>query len=151
VPARAAAGRSPTTAGGVLLEFLWEALGEWVLQLVASALAQACLHFLGRRRDPDGRLSGFRRISPWLVAPGYALFGAIAGAISVALFPAHMIRSAVGRITYLAVTPLAVGAVMAAVGGRGRRRHVPRRAGARFVYGCLFALALALVRHGAAQ
>jgi len=128
-----------------MLEFLFEVLGELLLQLVVEALAQAGVHVV---RHPDRPP---REHSPWVIAIGYLLFGLIAGALSLWLFPDYLIRSTAGRIAYLALGPVAAGAAVAAIGLWRSKRGVPRYGIDRFAYGYLFALSYARLRHVVAE
>lgn len=128
-----------------MLEFLFEVLGELLLQLVVEALAQAGVHVV---RHPDRPP---REHSPWVIAIGYLLFGLIAGALSLWLFPDYLIRSTAGRIAYLVLGPVAAGAAVAAIGLWRSKRGVPRYGIDRFAYGYLFALSFALLRHVVAE
>ena len=128
-----------------MLEFLFEVLGELLLQLVVEALAQAGVHVV---RHPDRPA---REHSPGVIAIGYVLFGLVAGALSLWLFPDYLIRSTAGRIAYLALGPVAAGAAVAAIGLWRSKRGVPRYGIDRFAYGYLFALSFALLRHVVAE
>jgi hypothetical protein len=128
-----------------MLEFLFELFGELLLQLVVEALAQAGVHVV---RHPDRPPREHR---PWVIAVGYLLFGLIAGALSLWLFPDYLIRSTAGRIAYLLLGPVAAGAAVAAIGLWRSKRGVPRYGIDRFAYGYLFALSFALLRHGVAE
>jgi hypothetical protein len=120
------------------LEFLFELLLEFILQIVGEALFELGLHALAEpfRRPPN----------PWLAGAGYLLFGAILGAISLWLFPSYMVTNAALRWVNLALTPLSAGACMAAIGQWRANRGQLRLRIDRFSYGYLFALSLALVR-----
>lgn len=120
------------------MEFIFELLLEFLVQIVGEALFELGLHALA---EP------FRRPrNPWLASFGYLLFGAIFGAISLWIFPAYMVRMPALRWINLVVTPLAAGACMAGIGWwRVKRGHARLRID-RFSYGYVFALSLALVR-----
>jgi len=111
-----------------------------LLQLCGEFLAE----LLGRSvREP------FRRpqpINPLLAALGYALFGAVAGALSLWLFPALFVASSALRLVNLVVTPLLAGAAMALLGAWRRRHEQATIRLDTFLYGYVFALAMALVR-----
>jgi len=128
-----------------MIEFLFQMVGELLLQFVVEALAQAGVHVV---RHPDRPV---REHSPWLVALGYILFGLVAGALSLWLFPDYLIRSTPGRIAYLVLGPVAAGAAVAAIGLWRSKRGVPRYGIDRFAYGYLFALSFALLRHVVAE
>lgn len=122
----------------VLFELLFQFVGELLLQVVAEVLFELGLRSLGA---PFSKAP-----NPYLATIGYVLFGAIAGAMSLWAFPALFIHSSTGRIVNVVVTPLAAGALMAAIGAwrtaKGQRTILLDR----FAYGFLFALVMALVR-----
>ena len=121
-----------------MLEFLFEILGEFLLQAVGEALLEIGLHALAApfKRAPN----------PWLAALGYLLFGAVLGGLSLLLFP-HYLVAGPWRVLNLFLTPFAVGGLMVAMGHwRARHGEEVLRIN-RFVYGFLFAAALALVRY----
>jgi hypothetical protein len=60
---------------------------------------------------------------------------------------AHRIGSPAGQAAYLTLLPVVVGAIMAAIGGWGRRRRLLARTLDRSWYGFLFALAIGIVGH----
>ncbi len=121
-----------------MLEFLFEIVGEIVLQILFEALAELGLRSLA---EP------FRRpTNPWLAVFGYTLFGAAAGGLSLLAFPSHLVGSHGMRIANLIITPIAVGLLMCAVGAWRARRGEQLLRIDRFAYGYLFAVSLALVR-----
>lgn len=120
-----------------MLEFIFEVVGEFLLQVLGEALVELGFHSLGEpfRRPPN----------PWLASLGYTLFGAILGGLSLLAFPDNLVPEAF-RIANLVLTPLAVGCVMAAMGAWRARRGEPVLRIDKFAYGYLFALSLAIVR-----
>lgn len=119
---------------------LFEVLAELVLQIVFEILAE-----LGFRsiREP------FRRpepLDPWLAGLGYLILGAVAGTLSLWVFPVLFIKLKWLRVAILLLTPLAAGGLMAALGAWRRRKDQELVRLDRFTYGCLFAFAMALVR-----
>lgn len=120
-----------------MLEFLFEVVGEFLLQAVIEILVELGAHSLAQpfRKRP----------SPWLAAFGYTVFGAVAGGLSLLVFPQHLTPED-WRIAHLLATPFAVGVAMMMLGRwRARRGDTVLRID-RFACGYLFALSLALVR-----
>lgn len=118
---------------------LW--LAELLLQVVLEVLAEFGLRAL---REP---FRPARELSPWVAAPGYAVYGTAVGALSLWLFPAPWLTDTWARIANLGLTPLAAGGVMALMGAWRRRKGEPLLRLDRFSYGVLFAFCLALVRY----
>ena len=111
-----------------------------LLQVIFEALAELGLH---------GVLEPFRRSTPthvWLAAIGYAIFGAVAGAVSLLFFRSLFIERVALRVANLFITPLVAGFVMASFGAWRRRRGDVVIRLDRFSYGFLFALAMGGVR-----
>jgi hypothetical protein len=122
----------------ILFELLFEFLAEVLLQVVFEVLAEVGLQTL---REP------FRKVpNPWLASVGYAVFGAVAGGLSLLVFPSLFMASHSARLANLLLAPVAAGAVMAAVGAWRRRRDQELIRLDKFAYGFLFALAMAAVR-----
>jgi len=126
-----------------MIEFLFELVGEFLLQVLVEALAELGLHSLGEPFQ--------RKQNPWLAGLGYAIFGAIAGGITLWLLPDHLVRNEVLRKLNLLVTPLAAGGMMCLIGAWRARRGDDLLRIDRFAYGYVFALSLALVRFIFAQ
>lgn len=120
-----------------MLEFLFEVLGEFIFQIILEGLAEAGLHVVS---NPQSKPP-----NPFLAAIGYALFGAMAGGLSLLIFP-HNFVPAAWRITNMLVTPVAAGWMMSALGAWRERRGQDRIRIDRFAYGYLFALGLGLIR-----
>lgn len=125
-----------------MLEFLFEILGELLLQFVVEALLEIGLHALAEpfRRQPDPRLA----------ALAYACFGGVLGGASLLLVPVHLV-SPPWRLANLIVTPLALGLLMGLIGRWRQRRGQEVLRLDRFAYGYLFALTFALLRFGFAH
>jgi hypothetical protein len=122
----------------ILFELLFEFLGELVLQVVGELLFEVGLRSLA---------APFRkRPNPYLASIGYVLLGALAGGLSLWVFPSLFIASHSGRIANAIVTPFIAGGCMAAIGAWRRRRDQELILLDRFAYGYLFALVMALVR-----
>jgi H+/Cl- antiporter ClcA len=120
----------------------------WILQFLAELLVQivgeAIAELLGH-----GLLEPFRRpkpVHPWLAAIGYAVYGAVAGALSLWLFPALFIKAHWLRAANLVLTPIIAGLVMSRMGSWRRRRDKDLIRLDTFAYGAFFALSMAIVR-----
>jgi hypothetical protein len=121
-----------------IFELLFEFFGELLLQIVFELLAE-----LGWR----GVSAPFRKSAhPLAAGVGYAVFGAIAGGLSLWWFPNLFIGSHWGRVANVVVTPLLAGTTMALLGAWRRRRDQQTVLLDRFAYAFIFAMAMALVR-----
>ena len=120
------------------MEFLFEILGEFILQFLGEVLLEVGLQAL---------VAPFRKeSSAWLAAVGYAVFGAVLGGLSLLVFPHYLVADKSLRVANAALSPIAAGIGMAAVGAwRGKRGQVVLRID-RFSYGYVFALAFGLIR-----
>ena len=123
-----------------ILVWLLHAFGEFILQIVVELLAESGLYGL---REPFGRR---KPLHPIFAGICYIAFGALGGWLSLLFFPSPFIHSQLGRVANLLLTPLAAGAVMAALGAWRLRRGKDTIRLDRFAYGYLFALAMGLVR-----
>jgi hypothetical protein len=122
-----------------LIGFLVEALFEIFAQIVAELLAEIGLRSLA---EPFKRSE---EINP-IAGVGYSLYGAIVGGLSLFL-PRVFTAPTWMRLLNLLITPIVCGLIMAYVGKiRARRGDVPMRMDT-FMYGYLFALAMAIVRY----
>jgi FtsH-binding integral membrane protein len=121
-----------------IFEAIFEIIWELLLQVVFEVLAEFGMH---------STIEVFkRRPNPWFAAVGHVLLGAIAGLISLLIFPALLIHSHNAQLASLFLTPLLAGGTMSLVGSWRRRRGQPVMRIDRFAYGYLFAVAMALVR-----
>ncbi|CAN7444436.1 hypothetical protein [Rhizobacter sp. LjRoot28] len=125
-----------------MLEFLIEVLGEFLFQAVGEVLLNLGAHAVAEpfRRHAD----------PWLAALGYLILGGLLGVASLFVVP-HLLVGTPWRVANLVLTPIAVGGLMAALGAWRARRGEPLLRIDRFACGYLFALAVALVRFFSAQ
>mgnify|MGYP000962072737 CR=1 FL=1 len=124
-----------------ILELIFEIFGEFILQFIFEALSEVGLHAFSKtsNRPPP---------SPWLAVAGYAVLGALCGALSLWLFPTFFVKSHVGRAVSLVLTPVLAGASMAVIGAWRRKRGESVLRLDRFAYGYAFALAMAAIRFG---
>ena len=127
-----------------LLQCVWfvlEFFGEAFLQAIVSALAEWIGFTLSapvRDRPPP---------NAWLAVLGYAALGAAAGGLSLLVFPNLTIHKLWLQRLNLLASPLFSGLVMSRIGRRRRRRDQHTTRLDTFLYGFIFALAMALVRY----
>ena len=124
----------------ILFEILFQFIGELLLQVFAELLFEIGLRSIA---EPFKR-----RPNAWLAACGYVVFGLVAGALSLWVFPALFIASHAGRLASLLVTPVLAGGAMTLLGAWRRSRDQELIRLDRFACGYLFALAMAAVRYG---
>jgi hypothetical protein len=122
----------------ILFELLFGFVGELLLQIVFEVFAA-----MGLRR---AHKPFYKAPNPWLAAMGYLFLGAVAGFLSLFLFPTLFMTSQGARIANLVIAPVVAGAAMAALGAWRQRRDQDLIRLDRFAYGYLFALAMAAVR-----
>jgi hypothetical protein len=131
----------------ILAELLVQVVG-WLIQLFAELLiqlfAESVFRVIGHVLKAPFQRSPTQ---PWVAAVGYAIFGAIAGAISLQLFPSQFIKLEWLRVLSLVVTPLAAGMIMGLIGAWRRRHERDTIRLESFSYGFCFAFGMALVRH----
>jgi hypothetical protein len=121
-----------------ILEVLFEIFGEVLIQLLFECLAE-----LGVRSLAD-TLEKPRH--PLLSTIGFALWGALAGGLSLLIFPHSAIASAPLRRANLVVTPIIVGLAMMLIGRVRSKKGQDLVRLDRFGYAFVFAFAMALVR-----
>ncbi|GAC1382168.1 MAG: hypothetical protein NVS3B3_24750 [Aquirhabdus sp.] len=129
----------------VILQFF----GEILLQLIVELLVEIGWHNKGFLREIGRHVLSepFRRKpEPWLAFIGYAIFGTIAGGLSLLLFPFHLIASSVLQFIGLFSTPLVVGSIMMCVGAWRRRRGEELVRLDRFAYSFIFAFTMGMIR-----
>lgn len=119
------------------MSFLAELLFEFVIQFVLEILVEIGAHTVKRDRGP---------IHPALAAAGYIFLGGLLGWVSYLIFPQHLISHPYARIANLAITPIAVGLALGALGAWRAKRGTELVRLDKFAYGYAFALAFALAR-----
>jgi FtsH-binding integral membrane protein len=124
-------------------EVVFQAIAELVLQIVFEVLAEFGMHSVIEVFE--------RRPNPWVAAVGHVILGAIAGLVSLLIFPALLIHSHNAQLASLFITPLLAGGTMSLMGSWRRRRGQAVIRIDRFAYGYLFAVAMALVRYTLAK
>jgi uncharacterized membrane protein len=122
----------------IIFEIVFQIFFELILQLVFEVLAEVGLHHFRRENRPPPRVS--------FAILGYALMGALAGGLSLLLFPELFLDTPRARAMNLIFLPVLAGVVMATLGAWRQRRDQDVIRLDRFAYGYLFALTMALVR-----
>ncbi|HEX8846930.1 MAG TPA: hypothetical protein VF791_19970 [Pyrinomonadaceae bacterium] len=124
----------------VLFEILFQFLLEFFLQIFGELLVELGLRSLSEPfRAREAR-------SPFLTFIGYGLLGAIAGGISLLIFPRSFVRSSSMHGISLLLTPALAGLVMSGLGWlRGRQGSSLIKLDS-FGYGFIFAFGMALLR-----
>ncbi|HEU4870240.1 MAG TPA: hypothetical protein VFT08_05260 [Pyrinomonadaceae bacterium] len=126
------------------MEIIAELVLGFILESLIPAIIEISFDFLWRclgqtfisRESRNGFMAGV----------GYFLFGLILGGLSLLVFPQSFVRSERFHGINLLITPVVSGLLMAAI-GRWRARHGdPLLRIDSFVYGFVFAFAMALVR-----
>ena len=122
-----------------LLEALFQFVGEILLQILFEAIAEFGFHSVKETLK--------RPKNPFVATAGFFLWGALAGGISLLIFPLSFIASTHLRLLNLLVTPIAAGGIMGLLGKLRQRRGQVLVGLDRFFYAFAFALAMALVRY----
>jgi hypothetical protein len=116
----------------LLLDVLLELVGTALLDVASRAVASVF---------EDSEIS-----NPSLAFFGYALLGALTGALSLLIFPHHLLRPSRIHGISLVISPLVTGAAMSLVGSMLRKHEKRVVRIESFGYGCVFAFAMALMR-----
>ena len=119
-----------------------ETLFELILQFLGEMLIQGVVE-LGFRSLADV-FSNQRH--PVLSTIGSLLWGAIAGGLSLWLFPRSFIANDTLKLLNLLISPIMLGFLMARLGKARAKKRQPVRQLDRFGYAFAFALAMAFVR-----
>jgi len=122
-----------------VLEVVLEVLGELLLQLFGEMLVQFGIRGVTASVEYSSK-------STAVAIFGYLLLGAALGAVTLLVFPSHLVRDPTLRLINAIASPLVAGVCMATIGGflRRRRRRTVRIES--FGYGVAFAAAFAVVR-----
>ena len=123
-----------------LLLVIFQFIGETLLQVVVEVLTEMGLHTM---REP---FQIRRNRNPLIASLGYAIFGAIAGGLSLWLFPLHLILSHSLQVVGLFASPLAASFIMVGLGAWRRRRGEELVRLDRFAYSFIFAFTMGAIR-----
>jgi hypothetical protein len=119
-----------------LLGLLLEIFGEFLLELFVSFISR----FLREVFDTE------EYGNPVLASLGFGIFGAVAGAISLLLWPHPLVRSPALHGISLLISPTATGGLMALVGFTLRHKGKEPTRIESFTCGFAFAFGLSLIR-----
>ena len=123
----------------LIFEVLFQFIGEILLQVLFEYLVELGFRSLGEIFQTPRNAA--------VSTIGYALWGTIAGTISLLVFPSSLITGIGLRRLNIIITPLAVGAIVMlaswARSRKGQRAIKPNR----FGYPFAFALAMTIVRY----
>jgi hypothetical protein len=122
-----------------LFEIILQFLGELLLQLFVELLLELGFHSMANTFE--------RPRNPTLSAIGYVLWGAIAGGLSLLLFPNSFVHNHALKIANLFITPIVLGVCMMLVGKYRSKKDKPLIRLDSFAYGFLFAFSMSLVRY----
>lgn len=122
-----------------IFEIIFQFLGEILLQLGFEFFAELGVHSLADTVK--------RPKNPVLSTIGFVLLGAMAGGISLLIFPTSPISNPAFRKINLLVTPVAVGGVMMLIGRQRDKWGQNLVRLDRFGYAFVFALAMAIIRY----
>lgn len=122
-----------------IFEIIFQFLGEMLLQLGFEFLAELGGHSLADTVK--------RPKNPVLSTIGFVLLGAMAGGISLLIFPTSPISNLLFRKINILVTPVAVGGVMMLIGRQRDKWGQNLVRLDRFGYAFVFALAMAIIRY----
>lgn len=122
-----------------MLEFVFDVLGELLLQLIFQLVADLGAHTASPHRKDGPR-------SPVLSIIGHLVFGALGGGLSLLVLPHAWIHDPIARVAYLVLAPIAAGGATAGIGYLRRKREQTTVTLERFGYGYLLAFSFALVR-----
>jgi hypothetical protein len=130
-----------------LFSFIAELFAEVVLQglfeLIAAGLKRVFGVFFGAVREVSPEPRPLHPAARWAL---YCLFGFLAGAISVWLFPRHFIPHGVMRRVGVVITPVLLGLAFVALGRWRKRRGRKPSDFDQFGCGAAFAAGMAIVR-----
>jgi hypothetical protein len=122
----------------VIFEILFQLFGEILIQVLFECLAELGLHSLtDTLKKPR---------NPVLSTVGFVMWGAIAGGLSLLIFPHSPIASLQLRQANLLITPIIAGGVMMLIGRQRNGRGQTLVKLDRFGYAFVFAFTMAVVR-----
>ena len=124
----------------VILQFIFQAIWELLLQTIVQFLFEAGLHAIKATLDTA------REYSARMAVFGYILIGAVAGFISLLIFPVLFVTSTKFQLANLLIMPIVCGALMSLIGSWRESRGLSRIRMETFAYGALFSFVFSLTR-----
>jgi hypothetical protein len=124
----------------LLFELLLELLGEFLLELAVAAVLDLVLRAIAKVFE------AFRFANPVLASVSYVLLGALAGGLSLLIFPHPLVHPSRLHGINLLVSPIATGLAMSLLGFMLSRYSKKVTRIESFGYGFAFAFGMALVR-----
>ena len=126
------------------MEFIAELLLGFILEVLIPLVCEFSLEAMGRCLGEP--FVARERRNPIVAGLGYLFIGVALGGASLLIFPRSFVRSERFHGISLLITPVVSGLVMAAIGRWREQQGKTLLRLDSFVYGFLFALAMALVR-----
>ena len=124
-----------------LLELLLELFGEFLLEFAVTALMDLALRAIVKVFET------FRLANTVLASITYVLLGALAGGLSLLIFPHPLVHASRLHGINLLVSPLVTGLAMSLIGSILSRQGKKVTRIESFGYGFSFAFGIALVRY----
>jgi hypothetical protein len=121
---------------GVLLEIFGEVLFQILTEILIDVFS----------RGVSEAIQGRRSVHPITAGVGYLVLGAIAGGLSLALYPHRIVRATRFHGISLLISPIVTGLIMAQAGRWIRSAGKKSAQVESFGYGFAFAFGMALVR-----
>lgn len=122
------------------MEFLLEFLLEFVVEVLVQGAFELGFRGLAEPFRKERQVS-----TAWALF-SYVLLGAVGGAISVWLFPMHVLKHPLAQYVNLIITPIALGLAFEWLGHRRESKGKQKMLLDRFSYGFVFALTMGLIR-----
>jgi fluoride ion exporter CrcB/FEX len=123
-----------------LLEFLFNLLGELLLQIVGQILFELGIHAVGQVFE-DRKFS-----NPWFAGIGNGILGVLAGFLSLLIFHHSLVKHETFRLANLIIMPIVAGSLMWLIGRWRTKREQKTISLESFWQGFIFAFGMALVR-----
>ncbi|HJQ36658.1 MAG TPA: hypothetical protein VKB93_05935 [Thermoanaerobaculia bacterium] len=127
---------------------MFEVIGQILLELIVEMIGEGVIDAISHAAGDSHRWAAAAHVAAYVFI--YGMIGAVVGAASLLIVPAHFIRHATIRVVALFVIPVTAGVVFSLVGRRRRWAGKPVSALEAFVPAFAFAFAMSAVRYVAA-